>query len=263
MFQQEIQSQPKPESANLRFRSIWISDIHLGLRDCQTRLLLDFLSRTSSEYLYLLGDIIDIWKLRRRAYWPHENNEIVQQFLKKASAGTKVIYLPGNHDEAIRDFDHQQFGNILVIDDIIHQSADNRRFLVLHGDQYDVVIDHAKWLAHAGSTAYAFVMWFNRVFNVVRRKMGFSYWSLSAYLKQKVKRVINNMGHYEAALVQAAREQNAVGLIFGHTHNAGIREMDGIMLLNDGDWVESCTALVEHFDGRFEILRWREIATGA
>ena len=161
MFDPEFQSiaELKPQEIK-RFRSIWISDIHLGLRDAQTGPLLDFLKRTESEYLYLLGDVIDIWKLRRRAYWPHENNEIVQLFLKKASDGAKVIYLPGNHDEAVRDFDHQEFGNILIIDDIIHLAADGRRYLVLHGDQYDVVIDHAKWLAMLGGSAYTLAMGF-------------------------------------------------------------------------------------------------------
>lgn len=241
-----------------RYRSIWISDIHMGLRDCQGKLLLDFLRRTESDYLYLVGDIIDIWKLRRRPYWPHENNEILQLILKKANAGTKIFYMPGNHDEAIRDFLGHEFGNILIVDDIIHVTADGRRFLVLHGDQYDVVIDHAKWLAKLGGSVYSYAMALNRWLNFARRKLGFSYWSFSAYLKQKVKRVVKHIGAYESTLVQAAREQQAVGIICGHIHLAEIREVEGLLYCNDGDWVESCTALVEHFDARFDILQWRK-----
>jgi len=239
-----------------RFRSIWISDIHLGTRGCNAEMLLDFLRRTESDYLYLVGDVVDIWRMRRSWYWRQAHNDVVQKLLRKARKGTRVIYVPGNHDESFRDFVRHRFGRVVVLNEATHVTADGRRFLVLHGDQFDGVVKYAKWLAFVGDSAYNLALSFNTWFNLVRRRLGFSYWSLSAYLKHKVKNAVEFISNFETAVVAEARRRGADGVICGHIHTADIRTIDGIVYCNDGDWVESCTALVEHMDGRLEILRW-------
>ncbi len=244
--------------SRLRYRSIWISDIHLGTRGCNADLLLDFLRRTDSDYLYLVGDVIDFWRLRKAWYWRQTHNDVIQKILRKARKGTRVIYIPGNHDENFRDFTRHRFGRVAVLDDAIHTMADGRRFLVIHGDHFDGVVKYAKWLAYLGDTAYVWLLNANTGFNWVRRKLGFSYWSLSAYLKHRVKNAVEFVSSYKKAVVSEARRRGVDGVICGHIHTAEIREIDGILYCNDGDWVESCTALVEHADGRLEILRWAE-----
>lgn len=244
---------------NLRFRSIWISDIHLGTRGCNSDLLMDFLRSTDSDYLYLVGDIIDIWRMRRNWYWRQEHNDVIQKVLRKARKGTRVIYIPGNHDEAFRDFTNHRFGRVAVLSQATHLTADGRRFLVLHGDQFDGIVKYAKWLAFVGDSAYNFALRMNIMFNSIRRTLGFPYWSLSAYLKHKVKNAVEYISNYEKAVVGEARRRGVDGVICGHIHWAEIRDFDGIVYCNDGDWVESCTALVEHFDGRLEILKWAEM----
>jgi UDP-2,3-diacylglucosamine pyrophosphatase LpxH len=237
-------------------RSIWISDIHLGTRGCQAELLLDFLRCHESEYLYLVGDIVDGWQLRKSWYWPQAHNDVVQKLLRRSRKGAKVFYIPGNHDESFRDFFGMLFGGITVLEDAIHTTADGRRFLVIHGDQFDAVVKYAKWLAHVGDSAYTGLLSLNTWFNHVRRKLGFTYWSLSAYLKHRVKNAVEYIGDYEKALADEARRREVDGVICGHIHSAEIRPMEGVLYCNDGDWVESCTALVELESGELQIVDW-------
>ncbi|VUX46562.1 Ser/threonine protein phosphatase [Candidatus Defluviicoccus seviourii] len=241
-----------------RYRSIWISDIHLGTRGCNAALLLDFLRSTDSDYLYLVGDIIDFWRLRKAWYWRQDHNDVIQKILRKARKGTRVIYIPGNHDEWFRDMTPRRFGRVAVLREATHTMLDGRRFLVMHGDHFDGVVKYAKWLAYIGDNAYQMALNLNTWFNLVRRRLGFSYWSLSAYLKHKVKNAVEHICNFEKALADEARRRNLQGVICGHIHTAEIRQLDGIVYCNDGDWVESCTALVEHLDGRLEILHWAE-----
>jgi UDP-2,3-diacylglucosamine pyrophosphatase LpxH len=244
------------ENGVRRFRSIWISDIHLGTRGCQADLLLDFLRSHDSEYLYLVGDIVDGWRLRRSWYWPQAHNDVVQKVLRRARKGTKVFYIPGNHDEGFRDYLGMQFGGVSIVEDAIHVTADGRRFLVIHGDQFDAVVKYAKWLAHLGDGAYTALLAINTWFNFLRRKLGFTYWSISAYLKNRVKNAVEFIGDYEKALADEARRRDVDGVICGHIHAAEMRPMEGVLYCNDGDWVESCTALVEHATGELEIINW-------
>jgi UDP-2,3-diacylglucosamine pyrophosphatase LpxH len=244
------------------FRTIFISDVHLGSRGCQARLLLDFMRFHDAEQIFLVGDIVDGWRLRRGWYWPQEHNDVVQKLLRKARKGSKVTYIPGNHDEFLRDYLGSHFGGVEVVDRTIHETADGKRFLIIHGDQFDVVVRHSRWLAHVGDTAYATVLVLNTLFNRVRRRLGFDYWSLSAYLKFKVKNAVNYIGAFEDALAGAARKEGADGVVCGHIHHARIVDMSGFQYINTGDWVESCTAVVEHHDGRLEIIRWPKTMAG-
>lgn len=243
----------------LRYRAIWLSDIHLGTRGCQADMLLDFLKHTESDVLYLVGDIVDGWRLKKSWYWPQAHNDVVQKILRRARKGAQVFMIPGNHDEAFRDYIGLQFGGVTILEDTIHQAADGKRYLVIHGDQFDAVVRYAKWLAFVGDTAYTFLLWLNTLLNKARRRLGFPYWSLSAYLKHKTKKAVEFIGDYETALTDEARRRQVDGVICGHIHHAEMRDMDGVLYVNDGDWVESCTALVEHPDGRLEILRWADI----
>lgn len=242
-----------------RFRSIWISDVHLGTRGCNAELLLDFLRNTESDYLYLVGDIIDFWRMKKSWYWSQAHNDVLQKILRKARKGTRVIYIPGNHDENFRSFSRHRFGRVSVLNDATHAMLDGRKFLILHGDQFDGIVKYAKWLAYLGDRAYNTALTVNYWMNVIRRKFGFSYWSLSAFLKHKVKNAVEYISNYENAIVSEAKKRKVDGVICGHIHTAEIREIDGILYCNDGDWVESCTALVEHLDGRLEILKWAEM----
>ncbi len=243
-----------------RYRSIWISDVHLGTRACKADFLLDFLRHTECESLYLVGDIVDGWRLRRSWYWPQAHNDVVQKLLRKARKGTRVVYIPGNHDEGARQFIGQQFGGIPVMQDAVHEAADGRRYLVIHGDQFDVVVRRAKWLAHIGDKAYVTLLGLNTGVNAIRRRLGFRYWSLSAYLKQKAKSAVEYVGRYETVLSEEARRRGVDGVICGHIHTAEIKDMNGIVYANDGDWVESCTALVEHESGELEIITWSDFS---
>ncbi len=242
------------------YRSIWISDIHLGTRGCKADYLLDFLKHTESDYLYLVGDIVDGWRLKRSWYWPQAHNDVVQKLLRKARKGTKVLFIPGNHDEFARDYTDLSFGEVEVVHDAIHVTARGQRLLVLHGDAFDGVVKYAKWLAHLGDGAYTFALWLNHWLNAARRRMGLSYWSLSAYLKHKVKNAVQYIDNYEQTMAEEARKRGVDGVVCGHIHHAEKRDVDGIVYCNDGDWVESCTALVEHHDGTLEILHWLETA---
>lgn len=242
-----------------RYRSVFISDIHLGTRGCQAELLLDFIRHVECDNLYLVGDIIDGWKLKSGWYWPQAHNDVVQKILRMARKGVKVIYVPGNHDEVVRDFIGVHFGGVVVARDAIHEMADGRRFLVTHGDEFDGVVQHARWLAFVGDYAYRALLLTNTLFNRVRRKLGFGYWSLSAFLKAKVKNALQFVENYESAVAEEARRRGVDGVICGHIHKAEMRDIDGITYINDGDWVESCTALAERPDGTLELLEWAKL----
>jgi UDP-2,3-diacylglucosamine pyrophosphatase LpxH len=239
-----------------RYRTIWISDVHLGTRGCKAEFLLDFLKWTDAETIYLVGDIVDGWSLKKSWYWPQTHNDVVQKVLRKVRKGTRVIYLPGNHDEWLRDYVRLQFGGVEVVEDAVHVTADGRSFLVLHGDAFDVVVKHARWLALLGDTAYDLALFVNRHFNALRRRLGYQYWSLSGYLKRRVKNAMSYIGSFAEAVAEEARRRGADGVVCGHIHHAEMRDVGGVVYCNDGDWVESCTALVEHFDGRLELVDW-------
>ena len=232
--------------------------MHLGTRGCKAEYLLDFLKWTEADTIYLVGDIIDGWRLRKGWYWPQSHNDVVQKLLRKARKGTKVVYVPGNHDEAAREYCDLHFGGVLVKREFVHETADGRRLLIIHGDEFDVVVRYARWLALLGDWAYTVLLALNNWFNGIRAKLGYPYWSLSAYLKYKVKNAEEYIGNFENALAEEAASRGVDGVVCGHIHHPEIRDIDGILYCNDGDWVESCSALVEHRDGRLEILHWAE-----
>ncbi len=248
----------EPNRARLAVRTAFISDTHLGTAGCNAELLLDFLKSVECETLYLVGDIVDGWQLRKGWYWPTRHNDIVRCVLKKAKHGTRVIYVPGNHDEAFRDFVGLNLGGIELVMEAIHVTADGRRLLVLHGDEFDGVVLYAKWLAFLGDNAYTLMLQLNRVLNWIRRKRGLPYWSLAAHLKKKVKNAVQFISSFEEVVAHSAHERGVQGIVCGHIHSAEIRQIGDVTYYNDGDWVESCTALVEHPDGRMEIIDWAE-----
>ncbi len=238
----------------LRVRTVWISDIHLGTPGCQAPALLEFLKDVECETLYLVGDIIDGWQLRRTWFWPQSHNDVVQKILRKARKGTRVIFVPGNHDEFARRYRDHNFGGVDVVEECIHTTADGRRLWVTHGDLFDGVIQCARWLALLGDAAYEFTLRMNRHLNVWRGRLGLPYWSLSKYLKLKVKRAVSYVGDFEGAVAREARKRGVDGVVCGHIHHAEMRMIDDVLYCNDGDWVESLTALVEHPDGRLQII---------
>ena len=244
------------EDGMRHYRTLFISDVHLGARGCQAELLLDFLRWHDADTICLVGDIVDGWRLRATWYWPQAHNDVVQKLLRKARKGARMIYVPGNHDEFLRGYYGTHFGGIEVAERHIHAGADGRRYLVIHGDHFDLVVTQARWLAHLGDHAYTIAIVVNRIFNNLRRRLGFGYWSLSQWAKQKVKNAVNYIGEFEKTLVLEARRSGADGVICGHIHHAAIRDDFGITYINCGDWVESCTAIAEHQDGRFEIIAW-------
>ena len=230
--------------------------MHLGTRGCKADFLIDFLRYNDAETIYLVGDIIDGWRLKRSWYWPQAHNDVVQKVLRKVRKGAQVIYVPGNHDEWLRDYTLMQFGGVDVAEEVIHVTADGRRLLVIHGDVFDAVVKHARSLALLGDGAYTAAIWLNRYFNKARRRLGYQYWSLSAYLKHRVKNAMQYIGSFADAVVDEALRRGVDGVVCGHIHYAEMREIKGVLYCNDGDWVESCTALVEHFDGRLELINW-------
>jgi UDP-2,3-diacylglucosamine pyrophosphatase LpxH len=242
-----------------RYRAIFISDIHMGTRRAQVRYLLDFLRVTESDWLYIVGDLVDNWALEKAWFWDQLHNDLIQKILRKARKGTKVIYIPGNHDDKFRDFRNLRMGRVAVLEDTIHHAANGNRYLVLHGDKYDGIVRYAPWLARLGDRAYEISMMINGLVNRGRRLFRLPYWSLSAYLKFKVKKAVEFVSHFEDAVVREALQRGAQGVICGHIHTPDNRMIDDIHYLNDGDWVESCTALIEHYDGRFEIIEWAKL----
>ncbi|WP_200863402.1 UDP-2,3-diacylglucosamine diphosphatase [Lutibaculum baratangense] len=241
-------------------RSLFISDIHLGTKGCQAELFLDFLRYHEAETVYLVGDIIDFWRLKRSWYWPQLHNDVVQKLLRKGRKGTRMVYIPGNHDELLRDYVAMNFGGIEIERRAVHETATGEKILVLHGDDFDAVVRYAKWLAFLGDWAYAIALTTNTYFNLVRRRLGFPYWSLSAWLKLRVKNAVNFIGEFEQALAAEAERHEVSGIICGHIHHPAIRDMNGLTYMNCGDWVESCTAIVENMDGTFEIVHWPQLA---
>ena len=245
-----------PSHRTRQHRTIFISDTHLGTRGCKAEALADFLHHNSCETLFLVGDIVDGWRLKHRWFWPEAHNRVLEQILHKIDTGTRVIYVPGNHDEVFRDYCGREIAGVELIREAIHETADGRRLLVIHGDQFDGVIAYARWLAFLGDWAYTRALEMNELCAWVRKAAGLPYWSLSAYLKQKVKNAVEFICRFETAVIAEARQRGVDGVVCGHIHHAAIRHVDGILYLNDGDWVESCTALTEDACGNLEILRW-------
>jgi UDP-2,3-diacylglucosamine pyrophosphatase LpxH len=250
--------EPKSFQPKKRFRTIWISDIHLGTSGCNADLLLDFLHSVECETLFLNGDIIDGWQLRKGWYWPDAHNEVVRRILKMAHRGTRVIYVVGNHDEMLRDYAGMSFGGVEIVQEAIHTTADGRTLLVTHGDAFDGVVLYAKWLAFLGDQAYTVLLKANRWFNIVRRWFKMPYWSLSAHIKRRVKNAVSYIYAFEDAVAHEAAQRGVDGVVCGHVHTPEIREIATVTYYNDGDWVESCTALVEARDGALSILDWSE-----
>lgn len=246
-----------------RYRSIFISDVHLGSRDCRAEYLLEFLRSVDTDTLYLVGDIVDLWSLHRSFFWPQVHNDVLRTILGKARDGTRVIYIPGNHDMLFRDHVGLTFGNVEIKRDTIHETADGRRFLVLHGDEFDAVIRASPLLEALGHGAYSLVLGLNRLVNFVRHRLGFPYWSMADYLKQKVGKAASYIAKFERALAGEARRRGLDGTICGHIHRAGISSIDDVMYCNDGDWVESCTSLTEDFNGRLAIWKWSDYQTSS
>ena len=245
-----------------RYRAVFISDVHLGTPGCQAAALLDFLKHHPSDTLYLVGDIIDGWQLRRKWFWPQAHNDVVQKLLRRSRKGCRVVFVPGNHDEFARQFDGQRFGGIEVLNETVHTLVDGRRLWVVHGDHFDGVIQCAKWLAYVGDNLYGVTLTLNRHLNTLRQRMGMPYWSLSQYLKHKVKRAVNHVIDFERAVAAEARQRGFHGVVCGHIHRPEMRTIDGTLYVNDGDWVESLSALVEHLDGRLELLHWHPRHSG-
>ena len=241
------------------YRAIWISDVHLGTPGCQAKFLLDFLKHNESDTLYLVGDIIDGWRLKKSIYWPQSHNDVVQKILRKARKGTEVVYVPGNHDESIRQFLGLSFGEIKVVPEAIHTTADGRKLWITHGDLFDGVMQYAKWLAYVGDNLYSLILYFNRYLNLLRVRMGMQYWSLSQYLKHQVKNAVSYIADFEMIMAREARLRGCQGVVCGHIHKAEIRMIDNLLYCNDGDWVESLTALVETHEGELKIVHWPRI----
>jgi UDP-2,3-diacylglucosamine pyrophosphatase LpxH len=243
------------------FRTLFLSDLHLGTKGCQVGKLLDFLVTHDAETIYLVGDIIDAWQLSSRWYWPDEHNAVLRLLMHKAEHGTRLVYLPGNHDEFVRSYNGTRTDHLEIVEEIVHEGADGKRYLVLHGDAFDVVMQSkARWLAALGDWLYVTALNVNRAINGVGRRMGLPYWSFSNWAKMQIKGAVNFIGHYEEMVVNAARAQKVDGVICGHIHCAVIHEDFGLTYVNCGDWVESCTAAVEHNDGRFEIINWANLS---
>ena len=247
-----------PAAVWTRYRTVFISDVHLGTRGCRADFLVDFLRRVHCEKMFLVGDIIDGWRLRKSWYWDESHNEILRLILGHARAGTEVTYIPGNHDELFRNWLSMglEIAGIRLRKEAVHMTADARRLLVMHGDEFDSVVRYAKFLAVLGDWAYDLALRLNRWFNAVRRRLGYPYWSLSAWMKRQVKEAVKAIDRFEVALATEARRRGFDGVVCGHIHHAEMREVHDVLYINDGDWVESCTALVEHHDGRLELIDW-------
>ncbi|MEO8670080.1 MAG: UDP-2,3-diacylglucosamine diphosphatase [Tahibacter sp.] len=240
-----------------RVRAVFISDVHLGTRACQADQLLAFLRAYSAEYLYLIGDIVDFWAMRREVHWTPAQNTVVQKVLRRARHGERVIFIPGNHDEALREYVGTGFGDIRLEREWVHTTVTGKRYALLHGDEFDQVTRYHRWIAVLGDTLYGLLVRGNVWLSWVRRRLGISgYWSLAGYAKRKVKAAVNFIDNFEESVVRGARERMVDGVICGHIHAAAIKQIDDIAYVNCGDWVDSCTAIVEHHDGRLELIEW-------
>ncbi len=253
-------TEKQQDPAVRRFRTLFISDVHLGSKAAKTDYLLDFLRANEAETIILVGDIVDGWRLKRSWYWPQACNDVVQKLLRKARKGSRIIYIPGNHDEFMRDFPGVHFGGIEVAQRHIHEGADGKTYLVLHGDEFDVVVRNARLLAYLGDWAYDMAILVNIGLSAVRRRLGLPYWSFSAWAKLQVKHAVNFIGEFQRVVADEARRENADGVICGHIHHAVMEDIDGVRYINTGDWVESCTAIAEHHDGTMELITWRELS---
>ena len=242
-----------------RYRAIFISDVHLGTRTAQATALLDFLRMTEAETIYLVGDIVDFWKVRRGPHWPQAHNDVLQKLLRKARGGARIIFIPGNHDEGLREYCGMHFGGVEIVRNCIHRTVGGKRYVVLHGDEFDVVVRTAKWLAFLGDRGYEAALWLNNPLNWIRRHLGFGYWSLSAFLKNRVKRAVSFIGAFEEAVAAEARRNDCHGIICGHIHHVANRTIHGVHYLNCGDWVESCTAIVETMAGEMRVIHWLDV----
>ena len=243
----------------ITYKSLFISDVHLGTKGCQADKLLEFFKFSRSENLYLVGDMIDVWAMQKTFYWPQQHNDVIQKILRKARHGTKVFYIVGNHDEVFRKFIPMHFGDINIVNRVIHETQLGKKYLVVHGDAWDGVMKYAKWLSKLGSIAYELLLRLNIVINFFRKLRGKSYWSLAKFLKYKVKNAVKYIGEYERTVSDYAKRKKYDGIICGHIHHAEDQNFDGINYLNCGDWVESCTALAEKYDGTFEIIYWDNV----
>lgn len=239
------------------WRTLWISDLHLGTAGCKADVLLDFLDQNESDTLYLVGDIIDGWQLRKHWHWPRAHNDVVQRILRKARNGTRVVFVPGNHDEFAREFIGFALGDIEILDEDVHLTAEGLRLLVLHGDRFDGVIQHGKWLSRLGDTLFQTALWLNHHVNRLRHRVGLHDWSVSQHLKHKVKNAVASITNFEESLAQEAKRRGLDGVVCGHIHRPQIREVNGILYCNDGDWVESLSALAENHEGKLMLLDWR------
>ncbi|ALP52221.1 UDP-2,3-diacylglucosamine hydrolase [Candidatus Tenderia electrophaga] len=242
----------------LKYRAIWISDVHLGSKYSRAEFLLDFLKSTECEYLYLVGDIVDLWAMRKAVYWPQSRNNVIRSILGKAKRGTKIIYIPGNHDAMVRDFAGARFGEVEIRDHAIHTTVDGKKLLVLHGDEFDSVIRCNGLMSLVGCWGYDVLMWFNRAHNGLRRLLNLPYWSLASYLKQRVKNARDYIERFETIVAREAKRRGVDGLVCGHLHRPELTYIDEVLYCNDGDWVETCTALVERHDGSLQLLHWAD-----
>ncbi len=252
------------EPAARRVRALFLSDIHLGSRACQAEPLLAFLKQYESDYIFLIGDIVDFWAMSRGVYWPASHSTVVQKILKKARHRVKVFLIPGNHDEALREYSGCTFGDIAVVRDYVHITADGRRYLLLHGDEYDQVTTYHRWVSVLGDVSYHVLVHLNRLFSLARRKLGVSgHWSLADYAKRNVLRAVSFISDFENSVVRNVKHRGLDGVICGHIHTPAIKRIDGHTYINCGDWVDSCTAIVEHYDGRMQLVRWTHPAASA
>lgn len=247
------------EARATRHRSIFLSDVHLGTRASQAGALLEFLKVNDADTIYLVGDIVDFWRVKRGPVWPQSHNDVMQKLMRKVRKGTRLVYIPGNHDEGLRDYCGAHFGGIEIVRQCVHETADGKRLLVMHGDEFDVVVRYARWLAMLGDHGYELALACNAPLNWARRRLGLGYWSLSARLKLRVKQAVNFIGDFELALAAEARRHGADGIVCGHIHHAADRMIDGVRYLNCGDWVESRTALVEDRGGKISLVRWSDM----
>jgi UDP-2,3-diacylglucosamine pyrophosphatase LpxH len=243
----------------IHVRSAFISDIHLGSRECRAELVLDFLRNVQMEQLFLVGDIVDVWSLRRSFYWPQLHNDVLRTILGKTKHGTRVIYVPGNHDEQMREICGTHFGNLEVHREYVHTTRRDLRLLVMHGDEFDSAVQCPSWLTALGSELYDVCLGANRLVNAFRRRFGYPYWSLAGYLKHRVGNAMKYVHGFERAAAEAARRRGVDGIVCGHIHRPEIRELDGVLYCNDGDWVDSCSALIEDRSGELELWHWNEV----
>lgn len=247
---------PMPAPTPRRVRSLFISDVHLGTRGCRAEALCSFLNAHSCETLFLVGDIVDGWRLQKSWFWRQSHQEVINAVLAMAQSGTRVIYIPGNHDEALRPYTGLELAGVELHFEYVHETADGRRFLVLHGDHFDAAVRYARWLALLGDRAYDLAAYVNERLNQIRRFFGMPYWSLAGYLKRTVKNAVEYISRFEEAVAQEAVRRGLDGVICGHIHHASIRRISGVLYCNDGDWVDSATALAEAHDGRLSLITW-------